>query len=120
MKKYKNITVLFFLGIFSLLLLHQVIPHLHHQHQGTHEHNVSHNHHAHHHHKPEKKDSKKGFLDWFLEIHLHSNIQTDVLTLEQTSFKKSLYNKKEVTSDTNKNYIRIHFVDTGLTNNWYH
>jgi len=31
MQKHNNIKALFFLGIFSILLLHQVLPHWHHQ-----------------------------------------------------------------------------------------
>ena len=69
MQKYNHIKALFFLGIFSLMLLHQVLPHLHHQHEVEHTHKAfahSENH-NHHHDVPKKESSKKGLLDLFLE-----------------------------------------------------
>ena len=60
MQKHKTIKALFFLGIFSMLLMHQVVPHWHHQHQEEHQHSeVAHSHnHEHHHETPEKDNSK--------------------------------------------------------------
>ena len=90
MQKHKNIKALFFLGIFSMLLMHQVVPHWHHQHQEEHQHSaVAHSHnHEHHHETPEKDNSKKGFFDWFVEMHVHINTTTDVLVLKESTVKK--------------------------------
>jgi len=102
MQKYKNIKALFFLGVFSLLLLHQAMPHWHHQHgEHNHGHDVAHHHHHnqdhhHHHDKSEGDQSKKGFLDWFLELHTHTNTTTDVLVLEQTTGKKVTAEKESL------------------------
>lgn len=121
MQKNKTIKALFFLGIFSLLLLHQVVPHWHHQHQEEHHHDVAHSHHDHHHHKETQKENpKKGFLDWFLEMHTHTNATTDVLVLKQTTVKKITVEKEAVvnTVSTNANNIVIYEADT-TTKKWY-
>jgi len=97
MKKHNNIKAFFFLGIFSLLLLHQVVPHLHHQHEIEHTHKaVAHSeNHNHHHDVPEKESSKKGLLDLFLEVHIHSVVSNEILATHESSVKK-LNVKKDV------------------------
>jgi len=81
MQKYNHIKALFFLGIFSMLILHQVVPHLHHQHEVEHTHKaVAHNDdHGHHHHSSEEDNSEKGFLDFFLDLHTHSVVSNEIL-----------------------------------------
>lgn len=98
MQKHQNIKALFFLGIFSMLLMHQVVPHWHHQHQEEHQHSeVAHSHgHEHHHESPEKKNSKKGFFDWFIEMHVHTNTTTDVLVLKESTVKHITVEKESV------------------------
>ena len=66
MQKHKHIKALFFLGIFSMLLLHQVLPHWHHEHEVEHTHKAvaNSNTHSHHHDVPEKESPNKGFLDY--------------------------------------------------------
>ncbi|GGD96779.1 hypothetical protein [Planktosalinus lacus] len=98
MHKHQNIKALFFLVIFSMLLLHQVVPHWHHQHQEEHQHSeVAHSHnHKHHHEKPEKDNSKNGFFDWFTDMHIHTNVTTDVLVLRQETAKKITLEKGAV------------------------
>ncbi|CAN5165908.1 hypothetical protein BH23BAC2_BH23BAC2_27400 [soil metagenome] len=95
MQKYNHIKALFFLGIFSLLLLHQVVPHWHHQQEAEHSHKaVAHSEsHRHHHDVPEKGSSKKGLLDMLLEVHIHSVVSNEILVthksnVNQLSFKK--------------------------------
>tara|TARA_R110001583_G_scaffold171551_2_gene325167 strand:- start:1659 stop:2093 length:435 start_codon:yes stop_codon:yes gene_type:complete len=80
MQKNKQIKALFFLGIFSVLLLHQVFPHLHHQHE---ERNVAiahtEDHHHHHHDTSEKDDSSKNdFIDFFLGMHVHVFVTDEI------------------------------------------
>ena len=96
MQKYKHIKALFFLGIFSLLLLHQVVPHWHHQHEVKHTHKaVSHSgNHSHHHDVPKKESSKKGFLDLFLEMHVHSVVSNEVIVTHESSVKQLKVNKE--------------------------
>ena len=89
MQKYNHIKALFFLGIFSMFLLHQVVPHLHHQHEVEHTHDsVAHNNnHSHHHDAPEKESPRKRFLDLFLETHVHSVVSNEILLTRESSVK---------------------------------
>ncbi|WP_405382300.1 hypothetical protein [Maribacter sp. LLG6340-A2] len=98
MRNNQNIKALFFLGIFSMLLMHQVVPHWHHEHQEKHQHSeVAHTHNHEHNHKTSKKDnSKKGFFDWFVEMHVHTNTTPDVLVLKEVTVKKITVEKESV------------------------
>ncbi|MGY8914390.1 MAG: hypothetical protein ACKVJF_04805 [Flavobacteriales bacterium] len=96
MQKHIHIKALFFLGIFSMLLLHQVVPHRHHEHDIQHTHKaVAHSDtNSHHHDVPEKESPNKGFLDLFLEMHVHSVVSNEILLTHESS-KKHLEVKKE-------------------------
>lgn len=114
MRKHIHIKALFFLGLFSVLLLHQVVPHLHHQHEDSHSHEVTaHNDDHHHHDAPEKKgNSKKGFIDFFLEIHTHSTVIYDnIIVLKKTVTKQKIV-KKDITTPISPNF-RIVYIDYG-------
>jgi len=92
MDKYNHIKALFFLGIFSIILLHQAVPHLHHQHEVGHSHSAvvhgdSHSH-DHRHEVPEKENPSKGFLDLFLEMHVHSISANEILLIHESSIKQ--------------------------------
>lgn len=126
MQKHKNIKALFFLGIFSMLLIHQIVPHLHHQHQDAHQDDVAHHHnnhdeHDHHHHHEDEEDSpQKGFIDWLLETHTHTNTTMNVLVLEHTTFKEIVVQK-----EIGKTFFlkTIHIVSRDADINlqeWYH
>ena len=68
MQKPNKIAAFFFLGLFSLMMLHQVFPHLHHQHEETHSlSDIAHTDEHHHHDDSshEKEESPYGFL-WVL------------------------------------------------------
>lgn len=95
MQKHNHIKALFFLGIFSLLLLHQVVPHWHHQHEIEHSHEAIANsdNHGHHHDVPEKENYKKGLLDIFLEVHNHTVASYEVLVAQENSVKQLKVNK---------------------------
>ncbi len=90
MHKYKHIKALFFLGIFSMLLMHQVLPHWHHQHKVEHTHKVvAHSDSQDHHHDvPEKESSDKGLLGLFLEMHVHSVVANEILVTQNSSVKQ--------------------------------
>tara|TARA_R110002073_G_scaffold40547_5_gene114920 strand:- start:187 stop:618 length:432 start_codon:yes stop_codon:yes gene_type:complete len=90
MQKHNHIKALFFLGIFSLLLLHQVVPHWHHLHEIEQSHKaVAHSdNHSQHHDVPEKESSKKGLLDLFLEVHVHSVVSNEILLANESGVKK--------------------------------
>jgi hypothetical protein len=103
MQKYNNIKALFFLGIFSMFLLHQVVPHMHHQHdevEHTHD-NIAHSDNNNHHHDDiahndnhnhdhdisKKRNLIKGFLDGFIDMHVHSVVSNEILLTHQSSVK---------------------------------
>jgi zinc transporter ZupT len=114
MQKANKISAFFFLGIFSLMLLHQVVPHLHHQHEVQHSHKaVAHNDgHSHHHDVPEKESSKKGLLDLFLEVHIHSVVANEIVVTHNSSVKQ-LKVKKDVKTSIflNRYSISINYDD---------
>ena len=99
MQKHNHIKALFFLGIFSMLLLHQVLPHWHHEHDVEHTHKaVAHSDtESHHHDVPEKESPNKGFLDLFLETHVHSVVSNEIL-LKRESRIKHIEVKKDIST----------------------
>ena len=105
MQKHNNIKALFFLGIFSLMLLHQVLPHLHHQHEVEHSHkDVAHNDgHNHNHNVPKEENSKKGLLELFFEVHIHSVVSNEILTTHESSVKQ-LNIKKDIKTPISVNH----------------
>lgn len=109
MQKNNTIKALFFLGMFSMLLLHQVVPHWHH-------------HHDHHHqHEPQKENPKKGFFDWFLEMHTHTSTTSDVLVLKQTTVEKITIEKEALITTVSANHLHnlvVYEADT-TTKKWY-
>lgn len=77
MQRYKNIPAVIFLSIFSVFMLHKVLPHVHHQHgdfQSTIEHAEHHHHHDHDHNHQRGQDEEhnKNFLGFLLKIHTHT------------------------------------------------
>ncbi|MEN3324029.1 hypothetical protein VP395_09845 [Mariniflexile soesokkakense] len=122
MQKHQNIKALFFLSIFSMLLMHQVVPHWHHQHQGEHQHNeVAHSHnHEHHHETPEKDTSKKGFFDWFVEMPVHTHTTTDVLVSKESTVKKITVEKESVRTLLPET-VNLALINVDTSNErWYH
>jgi Ca2+/H+ antiporter len=121
MQKNIYIKALFFLGIFSLLLMHQVVPHLHHQHEVAHIHkDVSHSdNHTHHHDPPQKESFKKGLLGLFLEAHIHSLVSNEIIVTHENSVKQ-LNIKKEVKTLISANYgVKIIQVKTEKPTAYY-
>ena len=99
MRKYNKIKAIFFLGIFSIFLLHQMLPHWHQEHEVEQTYKaVAHsNSHGHHHNVPEKESPYKGFLDLFLEMHVHSEAVNENLLIHLSSLKRL-----DVKKDINK------------------
>lgn len=122
MRNNRNIKALFFLGIFSMLLMHQVVPHWHHQHQEEHQHSeVAHSHnHEHQHEKPEQENSEKGFFDWFVEMHVHTNTTIDVLVLKESTVKKITVEKEAVKTFLPE-AVNFAILERDASNKrWYH
>ena len=99
MQKHNHIKALFFLGVFSVLLLHQVLPHWHHEDEVEHSHSaIKHSDTlVHHHHISEKLSPFIGFLDLLLEMHVHSVVSSDILLTRENS-TKYLKVKKEIST----------------------
>ena len=80
MQLYNQIKGIFFLSIFMMLMLHNLLPHVHHQHKNSHattltEHAEHDHHHGHAHHHPaqeEEEEETGGFLSLLLGNHAHS------------------------------------------------
>jgi hypothetical protein len=107
MQKHNHIKALFFLGIFSMLLLHQAVPHKHHQHEveNTQKAIAHSDNHSHHHDVP-KESPKKGFLDLFLEMHVHSVVSNEIVLTRQSSIKL-LEVKKDISTSISVNHYGI-------------
>ncbi|MDE1207647.1 hypothetical protein [Tenacibaculum larymnensis] len=79
MRRAIQIKASFLLAIFSLILVHQSIPHYHHEHQSDGEianHHHSDTTHEHHHNHSDEQDKAvvtKSILNAFLEFHSHGN-----------------------------------------------
>jgi hypothetical protein len=89
MQKHKHIKALFFLGAFSILLLHQVLPHWHHEDEIEHSHSaIEHGDSInHHHHISEKQSPLIVFLDLVLEMHVHTVVSNEILLTRESSTK---------------------------------
>tara|TARA_B100002049_G_scaffold182219_1_gene139227 strand:- start:6416 stop:6868 length:453 start_codon:yes stop_codon:yes gene_type:complete len=107
MQKPNKIAAIFFLGLFSLMMLHQVFPHLHHQHEDAHSHSHSHSEIAHtgehHHHddgSQEKEESPYGFFGFFMDIHIHSTVSSDIVVLEKNTIERKIVVDNDVANNT--------------------
>jgi hypothetical protein len=108
MQKANKISAFFFLGLFSLIMLHQAFPHLHHQHEDSHSHSgVAHPGDHHHHHENgsgENEDSPYGFFDFFgffMDMHVHSaSSGGDIFVLKRHSVEQLRIVAKDVTDKT--------------------
>ena len=91
MQKPNKIAAFFFLGLFSLMMLHQVFPHLHHQHEDSHSHlDIAHTGEDSHHDdsSQEKEDSSNGFFGFVMDMHTHSTVSSDIVLLERNTIEK--------------------------------
>jgi hypothetical protein len=83
MQPFKHISAYFFLSIFSVLLLHQALPHNHHQHELNDAIEISGHHHSHaHSHDHDKEENKdpddlSGLLGFLLGSHAHTYHSND-------------------------------------------
>tara|TARA_R110002051_G_scaffold18367_1_gene53103 strand:- start:110 stop:547 length:438 start_codon:yes stop_codon:yes gene_type:complete len=102
MQKHNNIKAFFFLGLFSLMLLHQVFPHLHHQHEETYSYlDIAHSDEDNHHddNSQEKEDSSYGFFGFVMDMHTHSTVSSDIVLLERNTVeKKTIVDKDDLKS----------------------
>lgn len=107
-----KISAIIFLGIFSVLLLHQVLPHVHHGHgeiegaivkiEGHHHHNDN----THHHHD-KKKNESFDLLGFLLGNHSHS-IDVNTVPVVKSIVKKTA--SKNHLSHEVTYLLQIHFL----------
>ena len=98
MQKPNKIAAFFFLGLFSLMMLHQVFPHLHHQHEDSHSHSDIAHTGEHHHHDDDSHDEESpyGFLGLFMDMHVHSTVSSDIVLLERKTIEQQTVVEKDV------------------------
>lgn len=72
------------LGLFSLMLLHQMIPHLHHEHKEEHDHGVAEHAHSHEHQHEKGPEDPKDFFSILLAMHSHGASSTEVPVVKET------------------------------------
>lgn len=90
MQKANKISAFFFLGLFSLMMLHQAFPHLHEQNEDSHSHSKVTHSGEHHHHEDNKKGSKEnqnfdfGIIGFFMDMHVHATSSGDIVVSERT------------------------------------
>ena len=122
MHKHNHIKALFFLGIFSMLLVHQIVPHLHHEHDADHSHNAfAHSDsHSHHHDVPEEENPKKGLLDLLLEMHAHSVVPNEILLTYESDIKLLKVKKDISKSAPNRRYSSSIKYEENLNIRVYH
>jgi len=105
MGKHVQIKSFLFLGIFSMLLLHQTLPHLHHQHEDSHSHEASHSHsdvaHSgeHHHHNDSSQENEKspyGFFGILMDMHVHSTVSSDIVVVKTNTVEQQTNVDKDV------------------------
>jgi hypothetical protein len=89
MYKANKISAFFFLGLFSLMMLHQIFPHVHNQHEKSHSH-VAHSDHNHHHDhsSKENEESSYGFFDFFMDMHIHTTSSSEVVVFESNPIER--------------------------------
>lgn len=89
------------MGIFSMLMLHQTLPHIHHQHEDSHSHShsdVAHSgeHHQHGDSPKEKEESPYGFFGFFMDMHVHSTVSSDIVILKNHTVEQQTVADKDV------------------------
>lgn len=99
MQKANKIAAFFFLGLFSLMMLHQAFPHLHHQHEDSHSHSDIAHPGEHHHHDDSSREKEKSLYDFFvffMDMHIHSTVSSDIVVLKRNTIELHTIVDKDV------------------------
>ena len=110
MRKANKISALFFLGLFSLMLLHQFFPHLHHQHKDSHSDIAHSDEHHHHDNRQEKEEPTSGFFNFFVDVHAHSTFSSDIVELKRNTVEQQSIVDKDV-AKTSFNIQHVFLID---------
>jgi zinc transporter ZupT len=98
-----KIKAFFFLGVFGMLLMHQVFPHLHHEHDNVNHEVAQTDHgHSHDHDHDKNQDKKNGFFSFLFSTHTHISNAGEVLIVESTL--SDYHKKKEFSKALDKSY----------------
>lgn len=106
----RNILSFFFLGIFGLLMLHQVVPHYHHSaekgHADQHAAAPEHSHGDHHHdNDSEQKEKPFDFLAFLLGGHINLPTTTETPAFQHHITEEHLVQQLSVASSPEKEYV---------------
>ena len=119
MQKASKISAFFFLGLFSLMMLHQALPHLHHQHEDSRSHSHSDVAHSgeHHHHDDRSKEKGKeqspfGFFGFLMDMHVHSTVSSDIVVLKRSTVEQQTVTDKDL-ADNTVDTQRLFLIDNG-------
>ncbi|SFN79486.1 hypothetical protein SAMN05660413_02614 [Salegentibacter flavus] len=87
-----QIKAFIFLGLFSLMLLHQMIPHLHHVHQEAHDHGLTEHTHSQENQQEKQSESSQDIFTVLLALHSHGGSNSEVpvvkISIEHITPKK--------------------------------
>ncbi|MFC4097446.1 hypothetical protein [Euzebyella saccharophila] len=115
MQKANKISAYFFLGIFSLMMLHQAFPHVHHQHENSHSHSDFAHTGEHHHHddsSDEDEESPFGFFGFLMGMHVHSTVSSDIVVLKRNTVEQQTLVDKDVVKSASE-VRRPFLIDDG-------
>lgn len=87
-----QIKAFIFLGLFSLMLIHQIIPHLHHEHQEEHDHGLTEHSHSHDDQQEKQSKNSQDLFSILLAMHSHGGSNSEVpvvkISIEHITLKK--------------------------------
>jgi hypothetical protein len=117
MQKANKISAFFFLGLFSLIMLHQAFPHLHHQHEDSHS-DVAHSGEHHHHDDGSNKneESPYGFFGFLMDMHVHSTVSSDIVVLKRSTVEQQTVADTDIANNAFDTQ-RLFLIDNGQNEN---
>ena len=100
-----------------MLILHQAFPHLHYQHEDSNSHSHSDVAHSgeHHHHDDgsnENEDSPNGFFGFFMDMHGHSTVSSDIVVPKRCTAEQQTVADKDVANNAFETQ-RLYLIDNG-------
>ncbi|HSP11261.1 MAG TPA: hypothetical protein VLO29_01940 [Salegentibacter sp.] len=93
------------MGLFSLMLLHQIIPHLHHEHSSKHDHSELEHAHSHDHQQEDEPDETNSLFSFLLAMHSHIGGNSEVPVVK-TSTEQITPKKEKTENPVLQNFFR--------------
>ncbi len=111
MQKANTISAFFFLGLFSIVLLHQAFPHMHHHGDSPSSLDIINSSGQHHEDSSnENEDTILGFFGFIMDMHVHSGASSEIVVLQRNSLEQQTTFKK-VVRDTSINTQSPFLID---------